>query len=160
MNKLELIKEKLSNAGYKVSVDVELQNDTNANIVASRTYFSWKGLVILSQHIVIQVVDAPTILDFKNLFNAGFNIGKKLNRVPLLRGLQFGYMIIPIIIANDVSDEVKQFVSQVPSKHWSIFEFPVVFDASSNETIFFKETTFWGAFFFSDLRCVVSKYIE
>ncbi len=160
MDRLATIEHRLSDSEFRVSQDVALPGGGTAQIVASRAYGSWKGLVIQSQHIVVQTIDSPTVADVKNLFEAGFRIGKKRNRVPLIRGLQFGYMIIPVIIANEVSDEVRQYASKQPPKRWCLMEFPVVCDVNSNETVYFKGTPMWGAFFFSDLRNLVAKYIE
>ena len=160
MDRLATIDRRLSDSAYRVSRDVQLPGDGTAQLVASRAYLSWKGLVIQSQHIVVQIIDSPTVTDIRSLFESGFRIGKKRNRVPLIRGLQFGYMIIPVVIANVVSDELRQHVSQQQPKRWCLMEFPVVCDATSNDTFYFKGTPMWGALFFSDLRNVVSKHIE
>lgn len=160
MDRLTSIERRLSDSEYLVSRDVQLPGGGTAKIVASRTYFSWKGFVILSQHLVVCKMEQPTVADMQKLFQDGFHIGKKRNRVPLVRGLQFGYMIVPVIIADVVSDELIQHVSQHPKKHWCLFEYPVVCNANSKETYYFKGTSWWGALFFSDLRDVVSTYIE
>jgi hypothetical protein len=160
MDRLASIERRLTDVGYRVSRDVPLSDGGIAQIVASRAYFSWKGLVIQSQHILVRTIDRPVVADIKALFEAGFRIGKERNRVPLIRGLQFGYMIIPVVIANVISNEVRQYVSQEPPKRWCLLKFPVVCDAASNDTYYFKETPLWGAFFFSDLRGVVRRHIE
>ena len=160
MDRLANIEQRLSDSGYRVSRDVELPGNGTAQIVVSRVYLSWKGLVIQSQHIIVRTIASPTIADMQHLFESGFRIGKKRNNVPLIRGLQLGYMIVPVVIANVVSDEVRQHVSQRPPKRWCLIEFPVVCDAKSNEALYFKGTPLWGAFFFSDLRNVVAEYIE
>ena len=159
MDRLATIDSRLSDSGYRVSRDVQLPDNGTAQLVASRAYLSWKGLVIQSRHIIVQTIDSPTVTDIRNLFESGFRIGKERNRVPLFRGLQFGYMIIPVIIANVVSDELRQHVSQQQRKRWCLMEFPVVCDATSNDTFYFKGTAFWGALYFSDLRNIVSRHI-
>ena len=160
MDRLASIDRRLSDSKYRVSRDVQLPYDGTAEIVASRAYLSWKGLVIQSQHIIVRTMDSPTVADIKNLFESGFRIGKKRNRPPLIRGLQFGYMIIPVVIAHVVTDQLRQYVSEQPPKRWSLMEFPVLCDAKSNDTFYFKGTPIWNALFFSDLRNVVAKYIE
>lgn len=160
MDRLANIDRRLSDSAYRMSRDVQLPGAGTAQLVASRAYLSWKGLVILSQHIVVQTIDSPTVADIQSLFESGFRIGKKRNRVPLIRGLQFGYQIIPVVIANVVSDELRQHVSEQQPKRWCLMGFPVVCDATSNDTFYFKRTPMWGALFFSDLRNVVSKHIE
>ena len=159
MDRLATIDSRLSDSGYRVSRDVQLPDNGTAQLVASRAYLSWKGLVIQSRHVIVQTIDSPTVTDIRNLFESGFRIGKERNRVPLFRGLQFGYMIIPVIIANVVSDELRQHVSQQQRKRFCLMEFPVVCDATSNDTFYFKGTAFWGALYFSDLRNIVSRHI-
>lgn len=101
----------LDSGPFNVSRDVILSDGNTAEAAASRTYFSWKGLVILSQHILVRHVDHATQQDAKALFDAGFRYGKKVNRVPLLRGMQFGYMIIPVIVGESPADALIQSAS-------------------------------------------------
>ena len=150
----------LSAGPYKVSRQVELANGLTADITASRTTFSWKGLVILSQHLVLQHVDNASVPDLQGLSKEAFRFGKKANRVPLLRGMQFGYMIIPVIIGCDLDDAALEYASQSPRKHWALFEYPVAIDLTTNRIEYFRGTAVWGAFFFSDLRRIVEKYVE
>src|SRR5258708_22823304 len=98
---IDSIARRLSDGGYKVSREVALLDGPVAKVAASRTYFSWNGLVILSQHIVVRQLDNARTQDLQELFEAGFRFGKHANWVPLLRGMQFGYMIIPIIVCTN-----------------------------------------------------------
>lgn len=145
---------------YRVSLSVDLPDGPTADLTASRTYFSWKGLVILSQHLLITRINSAQVDDMEKLFNTGFNFGKRINRVPLLRGMQFGYMIIPVMATSNPSKPLLEYAVSQPRKHWSLFEFPVVLDLESGEAHYFRETSAWGAFFFSDMREVISRYIE
>jgi hypothetical protein len=156
---IESIARRLSEGGYRVSREVALPNGPVAKIAASRTYFSWKGLVILSQHIVVQQLDNAKTGDIQELFESGFRFGKHANRIPLLRGMQFGYMIIPVIVGANPDSALVPYVSALPRKHWSLFEYPVFVDSLKSKTFSFQGTAVWGAFFFSDLRRVVEKYI-
>ncbi len=88
-------------------------------------------------------------------FEAGLSYGKSVNRVPLLPGMQFGYMILPCLAVDKADADLIAFVSSAPRQHFSIFEFPVVLDLSTNEMHCFRGTAPWGAFFFSDLRTLV-----
>jgi hypothetical protein len=156
---INAIARRLGEGGYKVSRDVSLPEGPVAKVAASRTYFSWKGLVILSQHVVIRQLDNARTQDVQELFEAGFRFGKQANWVPLLRGMQFGYMVIPVIVGTDPDSALVQYVSASPRKHWSLFEYPVVVDSRNCRTFNFQGTALWGAFFFSDMRQVVERYI-
>lgn len=157
---LDQIENALSCGPFKVSRDVELPDGKPADITASRTYFSWKGFVLLSQHIVVRHINHAVPEDLSVLFDAGFSYGKKVNKIPLLRGLQFGYMIIPVIVGESPDESLIEVVSESPPKHWALFEYPVVVNLSTNDVSFFRGSAIWGKFFFSDLRIVVEKYIE
>jgi len=152
--------QRLSEGGYKVSREVALPDGPVATVAASRAYFSWKGLVILSQHIVVRQLDKARTQDFQELFEAGFRFGKQANRVPLLKGMQFGYMITPVIVGSDPDCALVKYVSALPRRHWSRFEYPVFADSRNCQTIRFRGTAVWGAFFFSDIQGVVDKYIS
>ena len=157
---LDRIATALGSGPFKVSRNLDLSDGKKADVAASRTYFSWKGLVILSQHVVVRHIDNATRDDAKALFEAGFRFGKKANWVPLLRGLQFGYMVIPVIVGESPDDNLAEAVSQCPPKHWSLFEYPVVVNLSTNQTLCFNGTAAWGAFFFSDMRKIADTYIK
>lgn len=113
----------------------------------------------MSQHIYTSHQSTASILDLQNLFEIGFNYGKRINRVPLLRGMQFGYMIVPCIIVQFAAPDLIAYAENVPRKHWSLIEFPVVHELSTNRTYFHQQTPFWGAFFFSDARSIVEATI-
>jgi hypothetical protein len=156
---IDSVARRLSEGGYEVSREVALPDGPVAKVAASRTYFSWKGLVILSQHIVVRQLDNARAQDIQELFEARIRFGKHANRIPLLGGMQFGYMIIPIIVGTDPDSALVQYVSASPRKHWSLFEYPVLVDSRNCQTIHFQGTAVWGAFFFSDMRRVVEEYI-
>src|SRR5437016_2876516 len=90
----------LKGYGLRVTHDVQLPDGPIAALFASRTYFSWKGLVILSQHVAVCDYSdrKATVSDAQALFEASFRRAKKVNWVPLLRGMQFGYMVVPCLV--------------------------------------------------------------
>ena len=149
----------LSSSHFRVSRDVSLPNSTTADLAASRTMFSWKGLVIISQHLLLRHAPTATVADFQALFGEGFRYAKRVNRVPLLRGMQFGYMIVPCIAVDATTPDLIAFASSRPRKHWCIFEFPVLHDLSTGQTHYYHETAMWGAFFFSDARSLTQSGI-
>ena len=153
------VERNLSSSHFRVSRGVSLADGAPADLAASRTTFSWKGLVILSQHLLLRHVPTATVADFYALFDSGFIYAKRVNRVPLLRGLQFGYMVVPCIAVDSATPDLIAFASSRPRKHWCIFEFPVLHDLSTGQTHYFQETAMWGAFFFSDMRSLAQSSI-
>jgi hypothetical protein len=142
------------NAGLRVSRQVQLPDGPMVDLFGSRTYFSWKGLVIVSQHVAVRdcTGTAATPADVNLLFNASFRQAKKVNRVPLLRGMQFGFMVIPCLVVASADRALIEYAESRPPKRWSLFEFPVVVDRGAGQTHYYNQTALWGAFFFSDMR--------
>jgi hypothetical protein len=140
--------------GLRVSHDVALPGGPVADLFGSRTYFSWKGLVVLSQHAVVRDYGDAAVspADAAALFEAGFRQAKKVNRVPLLRGMQFGYMVVPCLVVAKADGKLIEYAVSRSPKHWSLFEFPVVYDRSTGLTHYYNHTAIWGAFYFSDMR--------
>ena len=156
---LSTVQRNLDSSQFGVARDVALPNRTNVDLAASRTKFSWKGMVILSQHLFLRHLPAASAADFRELFDGGFLHAKRLNRVPILRGMQFGYLIIPCIAVDAATPDLIDFALRCPRKHWALFEFPVLHDLSTSETYFFHETAMWGALFFADARALVGSNI-
>jgi hypothetical protein len=140
--------------GLRVSSQVQLPGGPVVDLFGSRTYFSWKGLVILSQHVAVRdyAGAAATPADAKALFEASFRQAKKVNRWPLLRGMQFGYMVLTCLVVETADRALIEYAESRPPKHWSLFEFPVVVDRSTGRTHYYNQTAIWGAAFFSDMR--------
>ena len=145
--------------GLHVSQQVELPDGTVADLFGSRTYFSWKGLVLLSQHVAVQdyADTIATPADAQALFDASFRQAKKVSRVPLLRGMQFAFMVIPCLVVATADEALIEYAENRPRKRWSLFEFPVVVDRSRGRIHYYKRTAMWGALFFSDMRKLVSR---
>jgi len=157
---LDSVEQRMDGTKFKVSRDVTLSDGNAVSLAARRSVFLWKGLVVLSQHILVTHKTAPTVADFRSLFQSGFEHAKKVNRIPLLRGMQFGYMVIPCIAGPSMDRGVVSHVTGQPDKHWSLYEFPVAVDLGSGETHYFRGRSVWGALFFSNLRALVSDYLE
>lgn len=158
--KIDELVRRLASAGCSISDELPGVDVDDTVLMASKTIFSWKGCVFLSQHIVISEVSEPKVQDLQQLFDIGFSAAKKVNRIPLLRGMQFGYVVIPVIVAEVVSAEVLDYVWKAPSNRWCLIEFPVICNARTGESWCFQGTNLWGAFIFSDLRQFVCQFIE
>lgn len=151
---LSAVSTNMQDFGLHVSRQVELPGGPVVDLFGSRNYFSWKGLVIISQHVAVRdcAGSEATPADAQALFQAGFRRAKQVNRWPLLRGMQFGYMVIPCLVVATATKALIDYAESRQSRHWSLFEFPVVVDRSTGRTHYYTHTGIWGAFFFSDMR--------
>jgi hypothetical protein len=88
-----------------------------------------------NSHCPIKMATTEEIIESiaRRLSEGGYKVSREVtlpagavaNRLPLLRGMQFGYMIIPIIAGTDPDSALVQHVSALPKRHWSLFEYPV-----------------------------------
>jgi len=154
------IEQRLRAAKFSVVRDVLLPGGSTAALAASRTDFSWKLFVILSHHVIVAEVENATVGNMQTLFDAGFSYAKRVNKIPLLRGLQFAYTVIPSIITKNPGHELVEYVTKSPRKHFALFELPVVIDTASGTVNYFHGRPLWAFLYFSDMRSIVSKCIE
>jgi hypothetical protein len=149
---LAAVEDCLRGLKQSVSRDVELPEGPLAHLVGSRTYFCWNGFIIISQHLVLRRVETASRADAERLFAAGFRYAKRVNRVPLLRGMQFAYTVLPCLVVDGAEEDLIRYVEGTPRKHWALSEFPVVVDLSTRNVHYHQGTPLWGAIFFSDMR--------
>lgn len=150
-------------------------------LTASKLSFVWKGLVLISQHLVVKQCENPTVEEMKQLFEVGFQFARKNNRVPLPRGIQFGYMIVPCIVtervqtslaplppiaeARDSSQNLEslslmQYVANPPKSHFSIIELPVLYDLASSKAHYFRANATWGSWMYPIAQKIAGKYVD
>jgi hypothetical protein len=150
---------RLGDGPFTVARDVDLGAGAVAALVASRTTFNWKGLALFSQHLVVQRLTRPAPQDVEALLHRSFTVARKRNKVPLLRGMQFGFMVIPVIVADEVTQDVLDLVAQPPRKRWALTQLPVICEAASGNVHFYRGTPLWGGLYFSDLRALIARYV-
>ncbi len=152
---MQQAQERLTASGLRVNSNAPLPDKSSVPVAASRTFFSPKGMVFMSQHLLVRHQETATPQEFKDFFDAGFAYGKSVNRVPLLRGMQFGYIVVPCIAVNKADEELIHFVSATPRQHWCILEFPVLLDLSTQQMHYYTRAAPWGAFFYADCRSLI-----
>lgn len=145
---------------FKTKRGVTLPSGGTADLAASRTKFFWPAVMFFSQHLLVRYLPNATVQDFQRLFDAGFRYGKSVNRVPLFRGLQFGYFILPVIAVDRATQELKDFASAAPKKHWALFEFPVLHELATGRTYFHRSTPLWGALINHEVRKLAEEIVE
>jgi GNAT superfamily N-acetyltransferase len=157
---LASIENRLQRRKMRVLRQVPLPDGPVADLVGSRTYFSWKGLVFISQHVVLRCLESATKADAEELFDAGFRYAQEVNRLPLARGMQFGYMVIPCLVVSHAEEALIAYAESRPRKHWALFEFPVVVDLGTGAVHYYRKTPLWGGLYFSDVGELVEGAIR
>ena len=124
----------VSSSGFRVSRDVLLADGRTADLVASRSMFSWKKLEMVSQHIFLRHAPTASVADFRALADSGFLHATRDNHVTLVRGLLFSYLLIPCIAVDSGTPDLFRFVSNPPGNRWALVEYPVLYDLSTGRT--------------------------
>lgn len=151
----------LEKARYRVRTGEEL-GARPIRFVASKIkgFPAWIPIAMLSTHIVVLEKDKANPQDIQNLFDIGFGLAKRINRIPLLRGMQFGYAVIPIVVGRDPDAELLRYAAAAPRRHWALFEFPVVVDLTKYEVAFFEGLKTHGALIWPILQEIIIKHVE
>jgi len=153
---LSVVRARLEIAGFAIEENVALNGEAERTVqlLASRRKFLWKGMVLLSQTVVVRHVHFIRPDEVHAMSDAAFLEAKKRNTLFLPRGFQFGYFVVPCLVVEQVSPELLQLVASQPRKQFALFEFPIVFDLATGNSHYFSATPLWGAFYFSDLRAI------
>jgi hypothetical protein len=133
------VERNVSSSGFRVSRDVMLADGTTADLVASRTIFSWKKLEMVSQHLFLRHASMASVADFHALAENGFLHATRDNHVTLVRGLLFSYLFVPCIAVDSGTPDLFRFVSSRPRNRWALVEYPVLYDLSTGRTHCFED---------------------
>lgn len=129
--------------------------------VASRTIFVIAGLYFLSTHIVALEKDGAKSHDIDELFGEGYRLARRINKIPLPRGMQFGYTVMPLIIGKDPDSEALLYAaSPLTMPRYSLFNFPVVIDLTRCQVAFFEGFTKFGGGILPSVQDIVTKHLE
>jgi len=154
-----LLSERLSQARYHIRTGEQL-NAAPVRFVASKMKFIIPVLALMSTHIVVLEKDEAKPNDMDNLFDMGFMLAKRINRIPLLRGMQFGYSIIPLIVGKNPDSELLLYAALSPETRFSLFKFPVVMDLTRHQVAYFEGFKKFGGVIWPILQKIVTTHIE
>ena len=82
------------------------------------------------------------------------------NNQGLPRGLQSGVVSFSVLASQSIDDIAKQWIKKRPEKHFASFEFPVLFDLTNNQVIYYDKTPIWGAVYYKFFRNFSEKYFK
>jgi hypothetical protein len=131
----------LKDFGMEVSCPAELQHSARAELFASRTYsksIPGSAPVAVSQHVAVRDCTASdaTPADVEALFEAAFCQAKKVNRVPLPRGMNFVYTVMPCLVVAGPDRSLIEYAERRPRKRGrGLLELRVVVDRSTGRPI-------------------------
>lgn len=152
------VEQRLQRSGFTVTRDVALPNGDTVALAASRTEFSFPGVVSVPvvHHLFLWLPQIAAVADFDALFEGGFEYVRHTHRSSLLHRERVGHVILPCIVAHAASPELIAFASGRPPKRWMRFEFPVLYDLSTGRTFYYEKTPRLGAMLFPGARALAN----
>jgi hypothetical protein len=100
---------------------------------------------------VSSLVSQPTPDDLRRFGSSAVASALK-GKSKLPRGLGSSLVVYPVLVADVISDPLRDFVSDYAPKHWSIVELPVVVDPSTANLLTTEKTPAWGAAYYRTTR--------
>lgn len=151
---------RLAKAHYRIRRGEQLDAQP-VQFVASKTIFIFTGLLLVSVNIVVLEQDEAKPYDIDNLSDIGFNLAKRMNRVPLLRGMQFGYVVMPMIVGKNPDSESLLYAASAPSRwRFGLIKFPIVVDLTRCQVAFFEGYAKLGGAIWPSIQKIVTSHIE
>ena len=87
---LRSVEQRLREHKYQIIRDEKLPDKSTCELVATRRYFSWKGLVVLRQYLFVNYIEKVTVDESKALFEVGLKYAKRHSFVFRVRGCRPG----------------------------------------------------------------------
>jgi hypothetical protein len=87
----------------------------------------------------------------KSYVEACYEYSRK-NYKGLIRGIQNGFVSIPVLAAHKIDESAIQFIETELKKHFSAFDFPVLIDMENEKTIYSTKTPIWGKMYYGYFR--------
>jgi len=75
-------------------------------------------------------------------------------------GIGASLVVYPLLVMENVNQEIVNFLYGYQPKHYSAFEFPSILDLQSNNLYFMPNTPVWGALFYKGFREEVYKFFS
>jgi len=108
--------------------------------------------------VVVATFDSPTPQQVTAFCEAAFSFGLS-NKSLLPRGLGGSLVVYPIIVGEDLPEQIHEWVSEYRTKHWSSFEIPVVIDLGTDDCSYNRSKPTWGYIYYDEFNSFVDAYL-
>lgn len=141
------IKERLKNMGFHI---VEKVPDEAFSLVllAKRTKFELRRFGFFSTIVIISLHTNPGLSELMNISSVCFKIAQKSIPIHPPRGIFYGFLCLPLAVAETISDETGVSIRQLDMpKHWAAFERLVVFNGVDSKLYYSEKKPYWGSLY-------------
>ena len=85
--------------------------------------------------------------------STSFQFSNKNKSAPLPNGFFMAVFCFAVVITEGLHPQLAQSIrNTTPTKHWSAFEIPIVFDMANGDLCYFQGTPLWGAAYYAGFR--------
>ncbi len=131
----------------------KLSEEPNAPWVYRKRSFELTKFSIVDRFCVATCIEGElTTGKLQDFSSSAFKIAMD-NKFFLPRGFGNAVVAFPLVVAEEVPDKVSQFIrhSYAP-KHWSSFEYPVIYGLAESRIYHYESTPTWGAAYYRGFR--------
>jgi len=144
---VESVRERLRRAGFR-----DEAHSDGAVLKARRRQVKLSRFGVVETVVVIS--DPVTQADADRLRSFGEEAVRSaaVGKTPLPLGFGSSLVVYPVLLADGISEALTQFAEDYVPKLWSIVEFPVVVDPSTQIVVFSSRTPVWGGAYYRKTR--------
>ena len=97
-----------------------------------------------------------TYSEIEELYSHLLEFAKKHKRTLLPRGLQCGYALLPIYIADRFESSVRDRVRTTFKKRWCVFHVPSLYEIATGDTVTLEDgSRWWGKLYWKYIRTTI-----
>jgi len=96
-----------------------------------------------------------TYSEIEELYSHLLEFAKKHKRTLLPRGLQCGYALLPIYIADRFESSVRDRVRTTFKKRWCVFHVASLYEIATGDTVTLEDGSRWGKLYWKYIRTTI-----
>jgi hypothetical protein len=128
-------------------------------LVANKSEFRWSWLATKLQIFAcVSSKDRITKGELQEYSKSCLDYAK--SNMHGMRGMQTGAVSFAVLASESIDDDTKEWVQQIPPKHFALMEFPVIYDLKEDKLYYCEKTPFFGWIYFKFFRSFVKMYFN
>jgi hypothetical protein len=128
-------------------------------LAASRVRFYWQRLAWFSQAVCVFKCDTLTPRIVETLKKRTKSFAQSQKHFPLFRGLQFGYMNIPVMLCSQCEKDAQEIVESLTEKSWTEITLPIIINLKTEKWFVSEKSPYQNDFFFAELKNLAEDYL-
>jgi len=150
---LATVTQHLTADGFKITEHITYKNQT-FRCVAKRTKFQLEFLGFVEFFFVFAEFSAIDKTSLKEFTSKCFRYAKRYRSVP--SPLFDRVICFPVALCNSTATDITESIhNNMPPKHWSAIEMPVIYNLKTQRLHYFEKTPLFGSLYWDYLRAMI-----